>query len=247
MTERIGDLFLEQTKYRNLEPSDQEKKLPQPPLFRHYQEGERFDLPQPDGLRFDRLSLQDAIEKRRSVRTYAETPFSLDQLSYLLWATQGVKPESTKRFTLRTVPSAGARHPFETLVLVNRVNALDPGLYQFDADKHALVRWHTAPDIASRLTKACLGQPMIGNAAATLIWVADRYRMAWRYGERGLRYLYLDAGHVCQNAYLAAESFGAGACAIGAFFDDQVNELLGLDGSDHFAVYLAAVGIKAEP
>lgn len=244
MTERIGDLFIEQTKYRHLEPSDQEKKVPQPPLFKRYRDGDANSLPAPSSLKFDQMNLQQAIESRRSVRAYADTSFTLEQLSYLLWTTQGVKPESTERFTLRTVPSAGARHPFETLILVNRVEGLEPGLYQFDAETHSLIRWTADPDIAEKLTQACLGQQMIQRCAVALFWVADRYRMAWRYGERGMRYIHLDAGHVCQNAYLAAESLGAGACAIGAYLDDEVNGLLGLDGSDHFTAYIATVGIK---
>jgi len=188
------------------------------------------------------MELQKAVEARRSLRNYGEEPLALEELSFLLWCSQGVKPESKDKFTLRTVPSAGARHAFETLLLVNRVDGLEAGLYQYDAAAHGLISWESPADIAERLTAACLSQPIVRNSAVTFIWMAERYRMAWRYGERGLRYLFLDAGHVCQNLYLAAESISAGACAIGAFTDEEINPLLGLDGVDRFVVYLAGVG-----
>jgi len=201
-----------------------------------------WELPFPEARDLGSMSLREAIETRRSFRNYTSEPLELEELSFLLWCSQGVKPESQDKFTLRTVPSAGARHAFETLLLVNRVDGLESGLYQYDAAAHGLVQWKSPADIAEQLTVACLDQPIVRNSAVTFIWVAERYRMAWRYGERGLRYLFLDAGHVCQNLYLAAESISAGACAIGAFTDEEINPLLGLDGVDHFVVYLAGVG-----
>ena len=188
------------------------------------------------------MSLGSAIQTRRSLRTYSDGQLSVEALSFLLWCTQGVKPESTGKYTLRTVPSAGARHAFETVLLINRVGDVEPGLYQYDAAVHGLIQWDFPADITAQVMAACLDQRIIGNSAVTFIWVAERERMAWRYGERGLRYLFLDAGHVCQNLSLAAESIAAGACAVGAFNDDNLNDLLGLDGSNRFAIYLAGVG-----
>ena len=242
MSKRIGDSFLEGTKYRNLEPSDQQQGVPQPPLHSILREGTRVPLPSPKALDRGSMELQKAVETRRSLRNYGEKPLTLEELSFLLWCSQGVKPESKDKFTLRTVPSAGARHAFETLLLVNRVDGLEAGLYQYDAAAHGLIPWESPTDIAEQLKVACLNQPIVLNSAVTFIWMAERYRMAWRYGERGLRYLFLDAGHVCQNLYLAAESISAGACAIGAFTDEEINPLLGLDGVDRFVVYLAGVG-----
>ena len=242
MNKRIGDVFLEGTKYRNLGPSDQQQGVAQPPLYSVLRDGRRITLPSPQALDLGSMGFREAIETRRSFRDYVEEPLALEELSFLLWCSQGVKPESTDKNTVRTVPSAGARHAFETLLLVNRVDGLEPGLHQYDAAAHELIQWESPADIAEQLTAACLNQPIVRNSAATFIWVAERYRMAWRYGERGVRYLFLDAGHVCQNLYLAAESIAAGTCAIGAFTDDQVNRLLGLDGIDRFVVYLAGVG-----
>lgn len=242
MNQRIADAFLEGTKYQNLGPSDQQQGVDQPPLHVVLREGERVALPDPQSLDVGNMGLREAIETRRSLRTYSEEPIRLDELSYLLWCTQGVKPESTSKFTLRTVPSAGARHAFETILLVNRVNDLEPSLYQYDAASHELIAWTSPADITDQVMAACLDQRIIGNSAVTFIWVAERVRMAWRYGERGLRYLHLDAGHVCQNLHLSAESIAAGVCAVGAFNDDNLNALLGLDGTSRFVTYLAGVG-----
>jgi SagB-type dehydrogenase family enzyme len=242
MNQRIADAFLEGTKYQNLGPSDQQQGIDQPPLHAVLNVGERLALPDPQGLGLGDMGLREAIETRRSLRTYSEKPISMDELSYLLWCTQGVKPESTSKFTLRTVPSAGARHAFETVLLVNRVDGLAPALYQYDAATHELIAWESPVDITEQVMAACLDQRIIGNSAVTFIWVAERVRMAWRYGERGLRYLYLDAGHVCQNLHLAAESIAAGACAVGAYNDDDLNALLELDGASRFVAYVAGVG-----
>ncbi len=241
----IGREFLEKTEYRHLSPSEQERGLPQPPLQATLGEGGAVELPDPNGSGDGGMNLKDAIEVRRSLREYSEDPFSLIELSYLLWSTQGVQRAIPDRATFRTVPSAGARHAFETVVLANRVDGLEPAAYQYAALEHRLIRLDDSPDLAPRLVEACLGQEMIAKSAATFVWVAERHRMAWRYGERGFRYLFLDAGHVCQNLYLAAESIGSGACAIGAFDDRTVNELLRLDGIERFVVYLASVGKRA--
>jgi SagB-type dehydrogenase family enzyme len=240
--EGIGREFLEKTEYRHLAPSDQERGVAQPPLQVRLGDGEVVALPDPEAARDSGLRLREAFETRRSLREYGDDPLSLAELSYLLWSTQGVSRVIPGRATFRTVPSAGARHAFETVVLANRVESLEPGAYQYLALDHRLVRLDPSPDLAGRMAEACLGQEMVRRSAAAFVWVADRGRMSWRYGERGVRYLFLDAGHVCQNLYLAAESIGAGACAIGAFDDQRINELLGLDGTERFVVYLASVG-----
>ncbi len=147
-------------------------------------------------------------------------------------------------WTLRTVPSAGARHAFETFLLLNNVTGLAPGLYRYLALTHRLQQVDTDPAIPQRITKACFDQQFILRSGAVFLWTAVPYRMTWRYGERGYRDLHLDAGHVCQNLYLAAEAVGCGVCAIAAFDDDLMNGLLGMNGTDQFLIYLATVGKK---
>lgn len=242
MTRDISADFLEMTQYRHMGPPDQQKGRPQPPLQWPAEVGERFGLTDPRALDQGSVPLRAVIEQRRSLREFADEPLTLDELGHLLWATQGIRRVVPERATFRTVPSAGARHAFETLVLANRVDGLPAGLYRYLAIEHELVGRPSRPEFPERLTEACHGQTMVAASAATFIWVADRYRMFYRYGERGMRYLHLDAGHACQNLYLAAESIGAGTCAIGAFFDEKVNGLLGFDGFDRFVIYLAPVG-----
>jgi SagB-type dehydrogenase family enzyme len=240
----IGTEFMERTRYEALALSDQARGVPQPPLELALPPDALalVDLPAPSGLDLGGVALRDAIGARRSLREYSEEPLSLAELSFLLWATQGVRETVPGRFTLRTVPSAGARHPFETLFLANRIEGLPRGLYRFLATAHRLARLPAPGDVADRVATAALGQEMVKRSAATFIWIAVPERTTWRYGERGYRYLHLDAGHVAQNLYLAAESVGAGGCAIAAFSDDEMNALLRLDGEQQFVIYLASVG-----
>jgi SagB-type dehydrogenase family enzyme len=245
MTEHIGRAFIEWTKHHRLTRSDQSIGLPQPSLELHHDPDEPLvQLPDPERCTVREIPVREAIEARRSVRRYSSTPLTLQELSYLLWCTQGVKEVMGQRATLRTVPSAGARHALETFVLANRVSSLTPGLYRFLALEHQLAQHTTEHAIASQITVACFGQSFVKTSAVTFIWVAVPYRMNWRYGERGYRYLHLDAGHVCQNLYLSAEAIDCGVCAIAAYDDDQLNQLLGIDGEKQFAIYVGTVGKK---
>jgi SagB-type dehydrogenase family enzyme len=245
MAPGIGREFMEKTQYRYLAASDQRKGLPQPPLELGYDEAQPvIDLPAPADLPEYKLGLRAAIENRRSLRKYAAHPLTLEELSFLLWCTQGVKETVDTYATLRPVPSAGARHAFETYLLVNNVAGMQPGLYRFLAMEHKLVEMSLEAGLADRITAACLEQSYVQRSAVTFIWTAVAFRMTWRYSERGYRYLLLDAGHVCQNLYLAAQAIGAGVCAIGAFQDEALNSLLGIDGEEQFAIYLATVGKK---
>lgn len=244
MTKFAGHDFMLQTRYAYLEPADQIKGLPQPSLELDYDKAKPLiDLPLPDRLPTRNVELLELIELRTSVRSYRKQALSLEELSYLLWCTQGVK-QVTSVATFRTVPSAGARHAFETYLLINNVEGVKPGLYRFLAIDHKLVEVSVEPNIADDIMAACLGQNFVKTSAVTFIWTAVAYRMKWRYGERAYRYMHLDAGHVCQNLYLASESIGCGVCAIAAFSDDHINSVLGIDGEEQFTVYVATVGKK---
>lgn len=240
----VGREFLEKTKYKYLVPAPQQKGAGPPPLQVDFAKGGgRVELPSPAKVGGE---IQKLIEQRTSLRRYAEKALTQKELSCLLWCTQGVKKTEAGLHTFRTVPSAGARHAFETLVLANRVEGLEPLLYQYMALEHKLGVVSHDSRIAEKIVFGCMGQNMVATSAATFIWVADVERMTWRYGERGYRYILLDAGHICQNLYLAAESIGCGACGIGAFDDDVMNETLGLDGERHFVVYVGCVGKKVK-
>ncbi len=176
------------------------------------------------------LDLRDLIARRETLRNYAPAAISLEELSLLLWCTQGVKGHRGSYATLRTVPSAGARHAFETLLLANQVDGLEPGVYRYLASVHRLLRLPLEGDMNAALTKACLNQEQVARSAVTFFWIAVAERMAWRYGERGYRYLLLDAGHVCQNLYPRRRRSVAGCAAIGAFDDEALSAALDLDG-----------------
>jgi len=238
-----GQDFMEKTKYRYLTLSDQEKHLLQPPLEVPPDPGKPvFNLPKPETIQVPPRDLRTAIEERHSVRAYAKEPLTLPELAFLLWCTQGVKKVTGTYATFRTVPSAGARHALETYLLINDVEGLEPGLYRYLALSHRLQQLDTDPTLHIRIAKACLGQQFIMRCGVVFLWVAVPYRMTWRYSERGYRELHKDAGHVCQNLYLAASAVGCGVCAIAAYDDDDMHEILGIDGVDQFLIYLATVG-----
>ena len=239
----IGQEFMEKTKFQNLTKSDQMRGVEPPPLESAiHPKLTIVDLPSPNTLKMGSSSLKEAVESRRSVRSYSRDPITLEELSFLLWCTQGIQKVMPPHATLRTVPSAGARHAFETYLLINNVETLKPGLYRYKAFDHKLVEIDINPGIGDFIVQACLGQQIVKTCSAAFIWTAEPYRMTWRYGERGYRYLLLDAGHVCQNLYLSAESIGCGVCAIGAFSDDDMNHCLNIDGREQFVIYMATVG-----
>ena len=246
MKNNSGHEFMLQTRYENLSPSPQNGGvIPQPPLEIPVPSGVvLIPLPKPSELTVPAMDLRTAIEQRRTIRAYREETLTLEELTYLLWVSQGVKRVSTRPSTARTVPSAGARHAFETWLLINRVDQLERGLYRYAAIENALLPLEAPADIAEKLAHACHDQPQITNSAVTFFWVAVLERMYWRYVERGYRYLHLDAGHVCQNLALAAEQLNCGICPIAAFDDELLNATLGLDGKNLFVVYLASVGKK---
>lgn len=206
-------------------------------------EARRLPLPAPgawSGIR--PVSVEQALAARESHRAFTAAALSLDELAFLLWSTQGVRRKLGQRAVLRTVPSAGARHAFETAVLVLRVAGLEPGLYRYLSLSHELAFLHALPDAAQAVADATLGQDFIGEAAAVLIWTALPERMEWRYGEAAYKVMAIDAGHVCQNLYLACECVGAGTCAIAAYDQARMDDLAGVDGQDEFVIYLAPVG-----
>jgi SagB-type dehydrogenase family enzyme len=128
--------------------------------------------------------------------------------------------------------------------MINRVRGLQPGLYRYLSFSHRLLAIDSDPELADRIAEACLGQSIVRDSAVTFIWSCVIYRMAWRYSERAYRLVHLDAGHVCQNLYLAALQIGCGVCAIGAFDDDLMAKLLGIDGIEEFVIYCASAGKK---
>jgi SagB-type dehydrogenase family enzyme len=188
------------------------------------------------------MSLAEAVIERESVRAFSDDPFSLEQLSALLWAAQGVREVLSPECALRSVPSAGARHAFELYVAAGNVDGLRKGLYRYLPFDGQIAQLYADEHIARRAAAACLGQAFVAQAAATFFLTAVPSRMEWRYGRAAHKVIALDAGHVNQNIYLACTAMNAGACSIAAYDQEACDDLLGIDGSDEFTVYIAAAG-----
>jgi SagB-type dehydrogenase family enzyme len=223
--------------------TDQRKGVSPLPPEKPYPEGAiLIDLVAPDGLALGTMPLAEAIRRRRSRRRFTGEPLTLEELSFLLWATQGVsdiRPESAA--SLRTVPSGGARHPFETYLFVNHVDGLAPGLYRYLPLEHKLCPLRQDVALVDEVEQAAYGQ-FVRDSAVVFIWTAIPYRTEWRYTFLSPKIIAIDAGHLCQNLYLASEALGAGTCAIGAYDQDKMDALLEVDGEDEFAIYVAPVG-----
>ncbi|HAK94601.1 MAG TPA: thioester oxidase [Planctomycetes bacterium] len=222
----------------------QQRGVPPPPLEKPFDPAaRRIDLPRRDAWRgIGKVDLADAIERRESRRAFERAAIALEELAFLLWATQGVKKRFGDSCVLRTVPSAGARHALETYLVVFAVEGLEPGVYRYLPLEHQLLFEFAESDARRKVSDAALGQTFAGEGAACFVWTAIPYRMEWRYGEASYKVIAIDAGHVCQNLYLACESIGAGTCAIAAYDQQAVDALLRVDGVEEFAVYVAPVG-----
>lgn len=224
--------------------TDQNRGLPPPPVEKPVPPGGRVvALPGPaDWPDVNSVSLREAIEGRKSVRNYSREPLALDELAFLLWSTQGVRSRVIKGHAFRTVPSAGCRHSFETYLAVFRVAGIEEGLYRYLPLSHSLLCLAPVRDLAAAVVEAVLGQGFAAAGAVTFIWTTLPGRMEWRYGPASYKVIALDAGHVCQNLYLACRAVGAGTCAIAAYDQAKADELVGVDGREEFVIYLAPVG-----
>ena len=239
--EAIGQRFQEETKY---DPDTMEGHTldwnEQPEPYKNYEAPLAvIPLPEPD-LAGD-LNLWQLLHSRRSRREYDPAkPLTPAKFSTLLWATQGI----TARYgevLFRTAPSAGGLYPVETYLFVRSVEGFDPGIYHFRPQAFDL-EFLKKGDFARELATAALGQTLVMAAQVTLIWTALVERSRWKYRQRAYRYIYLDAGHIGQNLYLACGALGLGACAIGAFYDDKANRIIGVDGIEETVIYMATVG-----
>jgi|Deesub1362B_J571_1020462.scaffolds.fasta_scaffold06398_3 SagB-type dehydrogenase family enzyme len=200
-------------------------------------------LPPPDEKQD--VTLISALKKRRSRRDYLPEPISPQQLSNLLFMTYGKtaarKSWRDETIVFRTAPSAGALYAVDLFVVIHRVEDMEPGLYLFQPGRHQLITMLLG-DCRRDLVAGGLDQYFLADAAVVFALVAVTERMFWKYGIRGYRYLFLDAGHIAQNAYLAAEALGLGACEIAAFYDDYLNSLFQLDERQTFLLTMVSIG-----
>jgi SagB-type dehydrogenase domain len=188
-------------------------------------------LPEPDKA----SPLSQLLVKRRSVRKFKKEPLKLEALSRILWAAYGITERNR-----RVVPSAGATYPVEVYVFVKNVESLNPGIYKYDEREHSLILVKDG-DYSRELARACLDQNWVREAPVNIVITAVHSRTTEWYGERGFRYIYMEAGHIGQNIYLMAVEAGLGTVAVGAFRDEEVADLIGL-GEEYLVLYVFPIG-----
>ncbi|NPE08937.1 MAG: SagB/ThcOx family dehydrogenase [Asgard group archaeon] len=224
--------------------SDEQKKIPPPSFERDYpKDAPLIDLVSPKEFKIGKTPFLNIVNSRKSRRRYTDEPLTLEELSFLLWSTQGVKKISKSgRGVFRTVPSSGAKSPFETYLVINRVKGLDPGLYRYISFNHKMMFIKTIDDAEKTIGELSYNQKFIGKAPVIFYWTAVPYRTEWRYTILSHKFIAIDLGLICQNLYMACEAIKLGTVAIGYYEQDKIDKLFELDTNDEFVVLLAPVG-----
>lgn len=235
----IGQRYLRETRYTRATLGEPRAVFPRAETYKDYPGVAQTVKLDPRAGQAP-ADLWECLRLRRSQRRYAERSMTLDELAALVWSTQGITLAS-RHCLFRTSPSAGALYPVETYLAVHRVDGVETGIWHLNVQKFEL-ELLSAGDYRRPLVEAGLAQNFLGAASVVFLWTGILNRARWKYRERAIRYLFLDAGHICQNLMLAATGLGLGCCPVGAFFDDEVERLVGVDGHEEVALYLAAVG-----
>lgn len=235
--------------------TDQQLGKPRPDVQKPPAPGtETFNLVLPTEFTIGNVPTIQALRTRKSHRYFKPDSLTLEELSFLLWATQGIRDVNTVddiSYYRRNVPSGGNRHPIETYLSVHRVEGLHVGLYRYLPIDHQLVLERRDPEIADQVNEGSLMQNnpqdgqdyyFIAESAVVFIWTAIPYRSEWRYSLAGPKLVAIDAGHICQNLYTACGAIGAGTCAVGALNRVKMDQILRVDGENEFTVYMAPVG-----
>jgi len=203
--------------------------------------GISITLPAPN---FDALggkSFTECSENRISIRKYSETALSQNELSYLLWETAKIKKQ-LKSWSRRPIPSAGGRHCLKTYLYIDRVEDIPKGIYVYEPEKHELLLISSEDDHREKLRHALYDQDF--DSAVIFLWAAVPNIMEYRYSTVAHKMIAFEAGHICQNLHLAAEAIGCGSCAISAFFQQEVDRIVRVDGEEEFVLYIATLGRK---
>jgi SagB-type dehydrogenase family enzyme len=233
-----GDEFQQKSKYNRYQMSGGLDWNAQPGLYKQIPGAKKIVLPDPNEL--SKTSLDSCLKKRKSIRDFSDKPITRKQLSYLLWASTGIQ-RNEHGFDFRTAPSAGALYPIETYLVINNVKDLANGVYHYSIKDHTLEELKLG-EYGIKTANAALGQDMCEKAAVVFIWTAIFQRSKWKYRQRAYRYIYLDAGHIGENLALASTSLDLGSCQIGALFDEEVNEIVDVDGTSESSIYMSVVG-----
>lgn len=239
LTKLIGDEFQKETKYyRNTLNGNYLDWANKPDMYKSYSKAQKIRLKKEFPSKT--LEIVKTLKKRKSIRTFSNKQVSLKELSFLLWSSTGIQRKKNN-YEFRTAPSAGALYPIETYIVVHNVEGLQKGLYHYNIEFHELEKLKIK-DFSLDLIHGAMEQKMCGIVPFVIIWTAIFSRSKWKYGQRAYRYIYLDAGHIAQNLAICATSIGLGSCQIGAFFDDEINKIVGINGIDESTIYMSVLG-----
>ena len=238
--DKYGDDFQKKSKYKRGQlPRHYLDWDNKPNTYKTYPNAlEIIKLPEPN---FEKeISFWEVITNRKSTRNFTSSPISVMDLSLLLFGMTGLT-RKFPNFAFRTTPSAGGLYPIEIYPIINNVSTINQGVYHYNIAHHQLELLKKG-DYRMQVAKGCLDQKMAYNSNINFIWTAIIERSQWKYLQRCYRYIYMDAGHVGQNFYLVAEALGLGACTIGAIYDDELNQLLEIDGLNETSIYVGVLG-----
>ena len=235
----VGDDFQTETKY------SRDKRLGgnldwanKPETYKSYPSSKTIQLP--NVLQEATMGFAEVLRRRKSIRAFSNQPLSLDDLGFLLWASTGIQ-RVEQGYEFRTAPSAGALYPIETYIAANNIEDVESGIYHYNIKNHLLEEIKTG-NFGDALAHAALDQQICATASAVFIWTAIFERSKWKYNQRAYRYIYLDAGHIAENLALAAASINCGSCQVGAFFDDEINSIVDIDGVEESTICLSVIG-----
>jgi SagB-type dehydrogenase family enzyme len=235
----VGDDFQKETKYsRDKRLGGNLDWVNKPETYKTYPSGKTIQLP--DTLQEATMDFAEVLRRRKSIRAFSNQPLSLDDLGFLLWASTGIQ-RVEHGYEFRTAPSAGALYPIETYVAANNIEDVDSGIYHYNIKNH-LLEEIKAGNFGDAIAHAALDQKMCATASVIFIWTAIFERSKWKYNQRAYRYIYLDAGHIAENLALAAASITCGSCQVGAFFDEEINSIVGVDGAEESTICLSVIG-----
>ena len=238
MSQKVGDRFQQETKYSRDSLGNGFDWINKPELYKIYPNCKKIKLIKPNIS--TKNFFNEILIKRKSIRDFSEKPINIQELSYLLWASTGIQRKEFG-YDFRTAPSAGALYPIETYLIINNVENVPKGVYHYLIKDHALEELKLG-DLSIDIAKAALDQNMCATTSVVFVWTAIFKRSKCKYGQRAYRYIYLDTGHIAQNLVLASTSLNLGSCPIAAFYDDEVNKIIGVDGVEESVIYMCVVG-----
>jgi SagB-type dehydrogenase family enzyme len=215
---------------------------PQPPVYKEYPGVPSVPLPAPAPM--PSMPLGEVLARRRSLREYSGRALTLDELSRLLNGATGITDRRDPTLYFRSVPSSGALYPLEIYPIVFDVAGIAPGVYHYDVLRHRLNLLRN-DDVRAAVFQGGLSQDMFRTAPLVLVVTGLFPRVQFKYVDRSYRYIMLEAGHLGQNLYLTATALGLAPCGVGAYFDDDFNRVVGVDGNEELTVYVMCVGARA--